>query len=88
LVDNQTKRLYNSICKLGNMIMKGVIMPQFEVTYKVLENNIQEGGAWRSSGPSHYTTVVTADYQGAAEQMVRNMNGGREHCYIVRAMMI
>lgn len=63
-------------------------MPQFEVTYKVLSNNINEGGAWQSSGPSHYTTVVTALHQGAAEQMVRNMNGGSDHCHIVRAMYI
>lgn len=63
-------------------------MPQFEVTYKVVTNNINEGGAWMSSGPSHYTTIVTAAYQGAAEQMVRNMNGGNNHCYIIRAMLI
>lgn len=62
-------------------------MPQFEVTYKVLTNNINEGGAWTSSGPSHYTTIVTAPYQGAAEQMVRNMNGGSNHCHIIRAVM-
>lgn len=61
-------------------------MPTFEVTYKILENNILEEGAWQSSGPSHYTTVVTALHQGAAEQMVRSMNGGREHCHIVRAL--
>lgn len=61
---------------------------RFEVMYKVLENNINEGGAWRSSGPSHYTTVVDAAYQGAAEQMVRNMNGGSNHCHIIRAMRI
>lgn len=63
-------------------------MPQFEVMYKVLENNINEGGAWMSSGPSHYTTVITAPYQSAAEQMVRNMNGGRNHCYIVYAKQL
>jgi L-arabinose isomerase len=63
-------------------------MPQFEVTYKVLSNNIKESGAWISSGPSHYTVVVTAAYQGAAEQMVRNMNGGDNHCHIQRAVQI
>ena len=62
-------------------------MPQFEVTYKVLTNNINEGGAQTSSGPSHYTTVVSAIHQGAAEQMVRNMNGGSNHCHIVSAVM-
>lgn len=61
-------------------------MAQFEVTYKVLENNINESGAWLSSGPSHYTTVVNAPYQAAAEQMVRNMNGGANHCHIIRAV--
>ena len=60
-------------------------MSKFEVRYRVLENNIKESGAWRSSGPSHYTTVVTAAYQSAAEQMVRNMNGGDSHCHIVFA---
>jgi hypothetical protein len=63
-------------------------MPRFEVTYKVLENNINESGAWRSTGPSHYTIVVDAVHQGAAEQMVKNMNGGSNHCHIVRAMHI
>jgi hypothetical protein len=61
---------------------------KFEVTYKVMTNNINEGGAWQSSGPSHYTIVVEAAYQGAAEQMVKNMNGGSNHCHIVRAMHI
>jgi hypothetical protein len=63
-------------------------MPQFEVMYKVLTNNINEGGAWESTGPSHYTTVVTALYQSAAEQMVKNMNGGPNHCHIIRAVAI
>jgi hypothetical protein len=63
-------------------------MPRYEVTYKVLSNNINEGGAWMSSGPSHYTTFVDAPYQGAAEQLVRNMNGGSNHCYIQRAVQV
>ena len=63
-------------------------MPQFEVTYQVYSNNINESGAWMSSGPSHYTIVVDAPYQGAAEQMVKNMNGGSSHCHIQRAVMI
>ena len=61
---------------------------KFEVMYKVLTNNINEGGAWQSTGPSHYTTVVEAPYQGAAEQLVKNMNGGPNHCHIIRAMHI
>jgi hypothetical protein len=61
---------------------------KFEVTYKVLTNNINEGGAWQSSGQSHYTTQVEAAYQGAAEQMVKNMNGGSNHCYIIRAVQL
>lgn len=62
---------------------------KFEVMYKVLSNNINESGAWtQHGGPSHYTTVVEAPYQGAAEQMVRNMNGGPNHCYIIRAVNI
>jgi len=60
-------------------------MPQFEVKYRVVENNINESGAWKVSGPSHYTTVVSAPYQSAAEQMICNMNGGDNHCYIVYA---
>jgi hypothetical protein len=63
-------------------------MPRFEVTYKVLTNNINEGGAWMSSGPSNYTTVVDAPYQGAAEQLVKNMNGGANHCHVQRAVQI
>jgi hypothetical protein len=63
-------------------------MPKFEVTYKVVSNNLNEGGAWMSSGPSHYTIVVDAQYQGAAEQMVKNMNGGANHCHIQRAVQI
>lgn len=63
-------------------------MPRFEVTYKVLLNNINESGAWQGTGPSHYTTVVEATYQGAAEQMVRNMNGGSNHCYIISARQL
>ena len=47
-------------------------MPQFEITYKVFDND-----NWtQSSGPSHYTMVVEALHQGAATQMVKNMNGG------------
>ena len=61
---------------------------RFEVTYKVYDNNINESGAWMSSGPGQYTTTVEAPYQGAAEQMVKNMNGGSNHCQIIRAMHI
>jgi hypothetical protein len=61
---------------------------KFEVMYKVLTNNINEGGAWMSSGPSHYTVTVDAMHQSAAEQMVKNMNGGSDHCHVIRAMHI
>jgi hypothetical protein len=63
-------------------------VPTFEVTYKIIETNINESHAWQTSGPSHYTTVVTALHQGAAEQMVKSMNGGPNHCHIVRAMYL
>jgi hypothetical protein len=72
-------------CKLTTK--KGIKM-KFEVMYKVLTNNINESGAWTSSGPSNYTVVVEAPYQSAAEQMVKNMNGGSNHCHIIRAMHI
>lgn len=55
-------------------------MPQFEVTYSVVEN-IKEG-KFGYSGPSHYTITVTAPHQNAAEQMVKNMNGGANHCLV------
>lgn len=63
-------------------------MPKFDVMYKVLTNNINEGGAWESSGASHYNIVVEAVHQGIAEQMVKNMNGGSNHCHIIRALRI
>jgi hypothetical protein len=40
----------------------------WEVTYSVFDNNINESGAWESSGPSQYTTQVTAFNQIIAEQ--------------------
>jgi hypothetical protein len=57
-------------------------MNTFEVTYSVYTNNINESGTWMSSGPSQYTTQVTAFNQTNAEQMVRNQNGGSNHCVI------
>ena len=63
-------------------------MPRFEVSYKVLENNINEGGAWISRGPSNYVVTVEAAHQNIAEQMVRNMNGGSNHCHIQYARMV
>jgi hypothetical protein len=60
-------------------------MAQFEVNYRVFTNNIKEGGPWTQVGPSNYTTVVTAPNQYVAEQMVKSMNGGDQHCYIVMA---
>jgi len=63
-------------------------MPRFEVTYKVVESDMSTNHAWMTSGPSNYTTVVEAAYQSAAEQMVRNMNGGPNHCHIQRCMFL
>jgi len=63
-------------------------MSTWEVTYSVFDNNINESGAWASSGPSHYTTQITAFNQSVAEQMVRNMNGGPNHCHIQRCMFL
>ena len=61
-------------------------MPRFEVSYKVLETS--ESGVRYSTGPSNYTVVVEAAYQGAAEQQVRNMNGGTNRCQIQYAKPI
>ncbi len=62
-------------------------MPKFEVTYKVVQSDMSTNHAWTQSGPSHYVTVVEAAYQTVAEQMVRNMNGGPNHCHIMRAVL-
>ena len=63
---------------------------KFEVMYKIISNNINGSEAWRQDPgvASHYTTVVDAPHQGAAENMVISMNGGPNHCYIIRAMHI
>ena len=63
-------------------------MSTWQVNYSVYSNNINEGGAWMSSGPSDYTTQVTAFTQSIAEQMVRNQNGGANHCLIHSCRMI
>ncbi len=55
-------------------------MATFEVVYKIVEDTYT--GNYSSTGPSHYTIVVEAIHQMAAEQMVRNMNGGDRHCHI------
>jgi len=58
--------------------------------YKIVSSNINENTAWKQDPgvASHYTTVVDAMHQSAAESMVRAMNGGSNHCYIIRAMHI
>jgi hypothetical protein len=57
-------------------------MSTWEVTYSVFNNNINESGAWTSSGPSQYTTQVTAFNQIMAEMMVKLQNGGPNHCLV------
>ena len=57
-------------------------MSLWEVTYSVFDNNINESGAWMSSGPSQYMTQVTAFNQIMAEMMVKLQNGGPNHCLI------
>ena len=57
-------------------------MSTWEVTYSVFDNNINESGAWASSGPSQYTTQVTAFNQIMAEMMVKLQNGGPNHCLV------
>ena len=61
---------------------------KFEVMYKVLTNNINESGAWASSGPSQYTTQVTAFNQVIAERLVTIQNGGRDHCLVRSCRLI
>lgn len=58
-------------------------MAQFEVMYRVFDDANQRS----YTGPSNYTIVVEAMHQSAAEQQVRNMNGG-DRCQIIRAMHI
>ena len=63
-------------------------MSLWEVNYSVYSNNINESGAWMSSGPSDYTTQVTAFNQTMAEMMVKLQNGGPNHCVIHRCRLI
>jgi hypothetical protein len=56
-------------------------MPRFDVMYKVYDNANKN----TFTGPSHYTMVVEAMHQGAAEQMVKNMNGA-DRTDILRCM--
>lgn len=58
-------------------------MNKFEVMYRVYTDDSLR----YTTGASHYTTVVEAMHQSAAEQMVRNMNGGNR-CQIIRAVHI
>ena len=54
---------------------------KFEVTYSLFDD--RSSGSWSSHGStSQYTTTVEAMHQGAAEQMVESMNGGRNRCLI------
>ena len=63
-------------------------MSTWEVTYSVFDNNINESSAWMSSGPSQYTTQVTAFNQVIAERLVTIQNGGRDHCLIRSCRLI
>ena len=63
-------------------------MSVWEVTYSVFTNNINESGAWTSSGPSQYTTQVTAFNQTMAEMMVKLQNGGPNHCLVRSCRLI
>lgn len=56
-------------------------MASFEVMYKVF--SISSSGIRESVGPSDYTTVVEAPSQYYASEMVKNMNGGSDHCQIM-----
>lgn len=62
-------------------------MNSYQVTYSIYSNNINESGAWLSSGPSQYTTVVTAFNPSIAKQLVENQNGGSNHC-LVRSVQL
>ena len=55
-------------------------MKQFEVMYRLY--NLYESGARGDASPTDYTTVVTAVYQGQAQQMVQSMNGGPDRCHV------
>jgi hypothetical protein len=65
-------------------------MNLWEVTYSVYSNNINESGAWtmESGMPSQFTTTVVAFNQTQAEQQVRNMNGGSNHCLVRSCRLI
>ena len=51
---------------------------KFEVTYKIVEDTTT--GNYSSVGASHYTIVVEAMHQGAAEQMVTTLSGKAPRC--------
>jgi hypothetical protein len=61
---------------------------RFQVSYKVLTRSLAETSTYNSDGPSNYVVEVEAAYQGAAEQQVRNMNGGANFCIIQYARPI
>lgn len=56
---------------------------RFEVSYKTLARGLNEGGSTIGTmGPSNYVVRIEAANQNAAENQVRNMNGGPNFCII------
>ena len=55
-------------------------MPSFTVNYSI--NSAPDPKLFQTTGPSHYVIVVQAMHQGAARDMVINMNGGESRCRI------
>jgi len=53
---------------------------KFEVTYSLFDD--RSHSAWSSHGASHYTTTVDAMHQGAAEQLIESMMGGKDRCLV------
>ena len=54
----------------------------YEVTYKLFDSP-----GYSSGGASQYTTMVEAMNQPAAQIMVMMVNGGPQHCSIIRCML-
>jgi hypothetical protein len=55
-------------------------MPSFTVNYSI--NSSADPKLFQTSGASHYVITVQALHQGAARDMVINMNGGPNNCRI------
>ena len=55
-------------------------MPSFTVNYSI--NSATDPKLFQTTGSSHYIIVVQALHQGAARDMVINMNGGENRCRI------